>query len=92
MDMKVDPNNVHKINEKKETNRPSKEEAMKAVKTLISWAGDDPAGLREGDGALWLGSRHDGSEECRAVFMYRVLLAFGQSLGYFTTRPRAAAS
>ena len=46
MDMKVDPNNVHKINEKKETNRPSKEEAMKAVKTLISWAGDDPG--REG--------------------------------------------
>ena len=46
MDMKVDPNNVHKINEKKETNRPSKEEAMKAVKTLISWAGDNPG--REG--------------------------------------------
>ena len=46
MDMKVDPNNVHKINEKKEINRPSKEEAMKAVKTLISWAGDDPG--REG--------------------------------------------
>ena len=46
MDMKVDPNNVHKINEKKETNRPSKEEAMKAVKTLISWAGDNPS--REG--------------------------------------------
>ena len=46
MDMKVDPNNVHKINEKKETNRPSKEEAMKAVKTLISWAGDNPT--REG--------------------------------------------
>ena len=31
---------------KKETNRPSKEEAMKAVKTLISWAGDNPS--REG--------------------------------------------
>ena len=46
MDMKVDPNNVHKINEKKEANRPSKEEAMKAVKTLISWAGDNPS--REG--------------------------------------------
>lgn len=46
MDMKVDPNNVHKINEKKETNRPSKEEAMRAVKTLISWAGDNPS--REG--------------------------------------------
>ena len=46
MDMKVDPDNVHKINEKKETNRPSKEEAMKAVKTLISWAGDNPS--REG--------------------------------------------
>ena len=46
MDMKVDPNNVHIINEKKETNRPSKEEAMKAVKTLISWAGDNPS--REG--------------------------------------------
>ena len=46
MDMKVDPNNVHKINEEKETKRPSKEEAMKAVKTLISWAGDNPS--REG--------------------------------------------
>ena len=46
MDMKVDPNNVHKINEEKETKRPSKEEAMKAVKTLISWAGDNPT--REG--------------------------------------------
>ncbi len=28
------------------TNRPSREEAMKAVKTLLAWAGDDPE--REG--------------------------------------------
>ena len=29
-----------------QTNRPSKEEAMEAVRTLLSWAGDDPS--REG--------------------------------------------
>eukprot|EP01042_Synura_sphagnicola_P019764 gene19764-25023_t len=28
------------------TNRPSKEQAMEAVRTLLAWAGDDPA--REG--------------------------------------------
>ena len=28
------------------SNKPTKEEAMKAVKTLIEWAGDDPS--REG--------------------------------------------
>ena len=41
MDMKVEKD---QINIKQ--NRPSRDEAMEAVKTLISWAGDDPQ--REG--------------------------------------------
>ena len=37
MDMKVEKD---QLNIKQ--NRPSRDEAMEAVKTLISWAGDDP--------------------------------------------------
>ena len=36
--------------------KPSREEALKAVKTLIEWAGDDPTreGLIETPKELWL--------------------------------------
>jgi len=47
MDMKVDKSDsIRIVKGEKNLNRPSREEAMKAVKTLISWAGDDPT--REG--------------------------------------------
>ena len=47
MDMKVDKSDSSNItNDEKNQDKPSREEAMKAVKTLISWAGDDPS--REG--------------------------------------------
>ena len=41
MDMKVKKDQVDI-----DQNKPTREEAMEAVKTLISWAGDDP--YREG--------------------------------------------
>ena len=41
MDMKVKKDRVNV-----DQNKPTREEAMEAVKTLISWAGDDP--YREG--------------------------------------------
>ena len=41
MDMKVDKNQIDLDQDK-----PTREEAMDAVKTLISWAGDNP--YREG--------------------------------------------
>ena len=47
MDMKVDKSDSsNTTNDEKNQDKPSREEAMKAVKTLISWAGDDPS--REG--------------------------------------------
>jgi GTP cyclohydrolase I len=47
MDMKVDKSDsIKTIDNEKNVSKPSREDAMKAVKTLISWAGDDPS--REG--------------------------------------------
>tara|TARA_B100001121_G_scaffold24404_2_gene18952 strand:+ start:27998 stop:28621 length:624 start_codon:yes stop_codon:yes gene_type:complete len=46
MDKKVSDEIIHTESIKVNKNKPSKEEAMEAVKTLISWAGDDPS--REG--------------------------------------------
>ena len=47
MDMKVDKNDSIKVvKDEEDIIKPSREDAMKAVKTLISWAGDDPS--REG--------------------------------------------
>ena len=46
MDKKVSDEIIHTESNDKNLNKPSREEAMEAVKTLISWAGDDP--LREG--------------------------------------------
>ena len=46
MDKKVSDEIIHTESTKLNKNKPSREEAMEAVKTLISWAGDDP--LREG--------------------------------------------
>ena len=46
MDKKVSDEIIHTESTKLNENKPSREEAMEAVKTLISWAGDDPS--REG--------------------------------------------
>ena len=46
MDKKVSDEIIHTESIDKSLNKPSREEAMEAVKTLISWAGDDPS--REG--------------------------------------------
>ena len=46
MDMKVDKSGTIDLKEKLNQEKPSREEAMDAVKTLISWAGDNPE--REG--------------------------------------------
>ena len=47
MDMKVEKSDsIKTIKNEENVRKPSREDAMKAVKTLISWAGDDP--LREG--------------------------------------------
>lgn len=47
MDMKVEKSDsIKTIKNEENVSKPSREDAMKAVKTLISWAGDDP--LREG--------------------------------------------
>ena len=47
MDMKVDKSDsIKAIDNEENVSKPSREDAMKAVKTLISWAGDDPS--REG--------------------------------------------
>ena len=46
MDKKVSDEIIHTESTKLNKNKPSREEAMEAVKTLISWAGDDPS--REG--------------------------------------------
>lgn len=46
MDMKVDKSETIDLKEKLNQEKPSIEEAMDAVKTLISWAGDNPE--REG--------------------------------------------
>ena len=46
MDKKVSDEIIHTESNDKNLNKPSREEAMEAVKTLISWAGDDPS--REG--------------------------------------------
>ena len=46
MDKKVSDEIIHTESTKNKVAKPSKEEAMEAVKTLISWAGDDPS--REG--------------------------------------------
>ena len=46
MDKKVSDEIIHTESIDKNLNKPSREEAMEAVKTLISWAGDDPS--REG--------------------------------------------
>ena len=46
MDKKVSDEIIHTESTKVNKNKPSREEAMEAVKTLISWAGDDPS--REG--------------------------------------------
>ena len=46
MDKKVSDEIIHTGSIDKNLNKPSREEAMEAVKTLISWAGDDPS--REG--------------------------------------------
>jgi len=46
MDMKVDKSGTIDLKEKLDREKPSREEAMDAVKTLISWAGDNPE--REG--------------------------------------------
>ena len=46
MDKKVSDKIIHTESIKNKVAKPSREEAMEAVKTLISWAGDDPS--REG--------------------------------------------
>ena len=46
MDKKVSDEIIHTESINNKVAKPSREEAMKAVKTLISWAGDDPS--REG--------------------------------------------
>ena len=46
MDKKVSDEIIHTESTKNKITKPSIEEAMEAVKTLISWAGDDPS--REG--------------------------------------------
>ena len=46
MDKKVSDEIIHTESIKNKLAKPSREEAMEAVKTLISWAGDDPS--REG--------------------------------------------
>ena len=46
MDKKVSDEIIHTESIKNNVAKPSREEAMEAVKTLISWAGDDPS--REG--------------------------------------------
>ena len=46
MDMKVNKSGKIDLKEKLNQDKPSREEAMDAVKTLISWAGDNPT--REG--------------------------------------------
>jgi len=46
MDKKVSDEIIHTESINDRDNKPSREEAMEAVKTLISWAGDDPS--REG--------------------------------------------
>ena len=46
MDKKVSDEIIHTESTNNKVARPSREEAMEAVKTLISWAGDDPS--REG--------------------------------------------
>ena len=46
MDKKVSDEIIHTESINDRVNKPSREEAMEAVKTLISWAGDDPS--REG--------------------------------------------
>ena len=46
MDVKVSDKIIHTESINEDLKKPSREEAMDAVRTLISWAGDDP--LREG--------------------------------------------
>ena len=46
MDVKVSGTIIHTESNNQDLKKPSREEAMDAVKTLISWAGDDPT--REG--------------------------------------------
>lgn len=46
MDVKVSDKTIHTESNNQDLNKPSREEAMDAVRTLISWAGDDPS--REG--------------------------------------------
>jgi len=46
MDKKVSDEIIHTESTNNKVTKPSREEAMEAVKTLISWAGDDPS--REG--------------------------------------------
>ena len=46
MDKKVSDEIIHTESINNKVTKPSREEAMEAVKTLISWAGDDPS--REG--------------------------------------------
>ena len=46
MDVKVSDRAIHTESNDEGLKKPSREEAMDAVRTLISWAGDDP--LREG--------------------------------------------
>ena len=46
MDVKVSDTTIHTESINQDLKKPSREEAMDAVKTLISWAGDDPT--REG--------------------------------------------
>ena len=46
MDVKVSDRAIHTESNDEELKKPSREEAMDAVRTLISWAGDDPK--REG--------------------------------------------
>ena len=42
MDVKVSDRAIHTESKNEELKKPSREEAMDAVRTLISWAGDDP--------------------------------------------------
>jgi GTP cyclohydrolase I len=46
MDVKVSDRAIHTESNNEDLKKPSREEAMDAVRTLISWAGDDPE--REG--------------------------------------------
>ena len=46
MDVKVSDRHIHTESSNQDLKKPSREEAMDAVRTLISWAGDDPT--REG--------------------------------------------